>query len=155
MSEKLYKSKHNRVIAGVCGGIAEYFNVDATLIRLAWVLAVFFAGTGLIIYILAMIIMPEESVYVEKPNTTAVNTLSDNECSTEEKSGRISDVQATSAKEDDTKRHQVLGLILVGLGGYFLFERFFPYFRLHNWWPLILIFIGVAILLKSIGGKGQ
>lgn len=54
----LSKSK-NKVVAGVCGGIAEYFGWDPTLIRLVWALAFFFAGTGLLIYIIAAIIMPE------------------------------------------------------------------------------------------------
>ncbi|GFI49095.1 MAG: PspC domain-containing protein [Dorea sp.] len=57
-SRKLYRSRDNRMICGVCGGIGEYFNVDATLIRL--VLAIFaFTGTGIFAYIMAAIIVPE------------------------------------------------------------------------------------------------
>ncbi len=55
---KLYRSRENRMICGVCGGIAEYFNIDATLIRL--VLAIFgFTGTGIFAYIVAAIIIPD------------------------------------------------------------------------------------------------
>lgn len=55
---KLYRSRENRMICGVCGGIAEYFNIDATLIRL--VLAIFgFTGTGIFVYIVAAIIIPD------------------------------------------------------------------------------------------------
>ncbi|HHT92716.1 MAG TPA: PspC domain-containing protein [Clostridiaceae bacterium] len=58
-TKKLYKSRE-KMIAGVCGGIAEYINIDPTLVRLAWVL-LFFAGcTGLLAYIVAAIIMPEK-----------------------------------------------------------------------------------------------
>ncbi|PKM89366.1 MAG: stress-responsive transcriptional regulator [Firmicutes bacterium HGW-Firmicutes-12] len=150
MTDKLHKSKTDKVLAGVCGGIAEYFNVDSTLIRLAWVLAVFFAGSGLIVYILAMIIMPDDRTYIVKNNSSlSIETIDH-----EKENGEGEQVtQNIAANEDESKRHQILGLILVGLGGYFLFEKFFPYFRLHNWWPLILIFIGVAILLKSFGGN--
>ncbi len=57
--KRLYKSRE-KMIAGVCGGIAEYINIDPTLVRLAWVL-LFFAGcTGLLAYIVAAIIMPEK-----------------------------------------------------------------------------------------------
>ena len=57
-SRKLYRSRDNRMICGVCGGIGEYFNVGATLIRL--VLAIFaFTGTGIFAYIMAAIIVPE------------------------------------------------------------------------------------------------
>lgn len=61
MNKKLYRSKKNRIIAGVCGGIGEYFNVDPTLIRLLWLLiSVMSAGSGLVAYIIAWIIIPEE-----------------------------------------------------------------------------------------------
>ena len=58
--KKLYRSKKNRVIAGVCGGIGEYFNVDPTLIRLAWILFVLAGGAGILAYIVAWIIIPEK-----------------------------------------------------------------------------------------------
>ncbi len=60
--KKLYKSATDKKIAGVCGGIAEYFNVDATLIRLTWVLFSLLGGSGLLAYIIAALIMPEQPV---------------------------------------------------------------------------------------------
>jgi phage shock protein C len=58
--KKLYKSSTNKVIAGVCGGIAEYLEVDATILRLLWVIFVLFTGIfpGVIIYLIAALIMP-------------------------------------------------------------------------------------------------
>jgi len=56
--KKLYRSRKNRIIAGVCGGIGEYFNVDPTLIRLLWVFLIFIGGSGIFAYIIAWIIMP-------------------------------------------------------------------------------------------------
>lgn len=58
--KRLYRSKKNRVIAGVCGGIAEYFNIDPTLIRLLWILFIFAGGSGILAYIIAWIIIPLE-----------------------------------------------------------------------------------------------
>lgn len=60
--DKLYRSKDNRIIAGVCGGLGEYFKVDPTLIRLLWLLiSVVSAGLGgLVAYIVAWVIIPEE-----------------------------------------------------------------------------------------------
>ena len=55
---KLYRSKKNRVIAGVCGGIGEYFNIDPTIIRLLWILFIFMGGSGILAYIIAWIIIP-------------------------------------------------------------------------------------------------
>lgn len=56
--KKLIKSS-NRKLCGVCGGIAEYFDVDPTVIRLLWVVLCLFAGSGILAYIVAAIIMPE------------------------------------------------------------------------------------------------
>ena len=60
--KKLYRSMSNRMICGVCGGIGEYFNIDPTLIRLLWVLlSMGSCGTGLLIYIIAAVIIPENN----------------------------------------------------------------------------------------------
>ena len=57
--KKLYKSSTDKKLAGVCGGIAEYFNIDATLVRLGWVVFSLLGGSGLLAYIIAAIIVPE------------------------------------------------------------------------------------------------
>ncbi|MGI6702458.1 MAG: PspC domain-containing protein [Clostridia bacterium] len=59
MEKRLYRSQTDRKIAGVCGGIAEYFGVDSTLIRLGWILFMFAGGSGILAYIIAWLIMPE------------------------------------------------------------------------------------------------
>lgn len=58
--DKLYRSKKNKIIAGVCGGIGEFFNVDPTLIRLLWLFISILGGSGVLAYIIAWIIIPEE-----------------------------------------------------------------------------------------------
>lgn len=58
-SKKLYRSRKEKMICGVCGGIAEYFNIDPTIIRLAWVL-VALTGSGILVYLAAAIIIPDE-----------------------------------------------------------------------------------------------
>ena len=58
--KKLYRSDENKMLAGVCGGIAECFGVDPTLIRLAWVVFSLLGGSGLLAYILAAIIIPRD-----------------------------------------------------------------------------------------------
>ena len=60
MKERLYKSSTDKKVCGVCGGIANYFDVDPTVIRLIWVIFTLVGGSGLIAYIIAAIIMPDE-----------------------------------------------------------------------------------------------
>ena len=65
--KKLYRSKSNRVFAGVCAGVAEYFNIDPTVVRVAWAIASLFAFVGVIAYIACALIIPE------KPDGTIVD----------------------------------------------------------------------------------
>ena len=66
MEKKLYRSRTDRMLGGVCGGIAEYFNVDPTLIRLLAVVLIMAGGAAIIAYIIAWIVIPEEPKKEEK-----------------------------------------------------------------------------------------
>ena len=74
-TKKLYRSKANRVFFGVIGGLGEYFGVDATLLRLAWLLIVIFTGIlpGILVYLLAVLIVPKSPV----PNPQSEDKSSD------------------------------------------------------------------------------
>ncbi len=61
MKKKLFKSATDKKLCGVCGGIAEYFDIDSTVIRLAWVAFTLLGGSGLLAYIIAAIIMPVDN----------------------------------------------------------------------------------------------
>jgi len=65
MQKRLYKIEQGKKLDGVCGGIAEYFDIDPTVIRLAWILFVACAGTGILAYIVAAIVMPRKSDIIE------------------------------------------------------------------------------------------
>ena len=58
--KRLYRSRDNRMIAGVCGGIARYFNLDPTVVRLIFVVAILFAGSAILAYLIAWLVVPEE-----------------------------------------------------------------------------------------------
>ncbi|MCI8352733.1 MAG: PspC domain-containing protein [Clostridia bacterium] len=61
MQKRLYKIEQGKKLDGVCGGIAEYFDIDPTLIRLVWILFSCWGGSGIIAYIIAAIVMPRKS----------------------------------------------------------------------------------------------
>lgn len=65
MNKKLYRIEQGKLIAGVCGGIAEYLNIDPTVIRLIWAL-VALSGTGILAYIIAMLIIPVKPLELEE-----------------------------------------------------------------------------------------
>lgn len=60
MEKKLYRSRVNRTLCGVCGGIGEYINLDPTVVRLLWVIFGFLGGSGIFAYIIAAIIIPDQ-----------------------------------------------------------------------------------------------
>lgn len=59
MDKKMFRSRSNKMIGGVCAGLADYFGVDPTIVRILWAISVFVFGTGGLLYLLAWIIMPE------------------------------------------------------------------------------------------------
>jgi phage shock protein C len=64
---KLMRPRNDRKIAGVCAGVAEYFDLDVTLVRVVWLLVFLLGGTGLIAYVVGWIVMPDEPEYVQVP----------------------------------------------------------------------------------------
>lgn len=80
--KKLYRSRKDTKIAGVCGGIAEYFNVDSNIIRLLTVLTAFFGGGGIIAYIIAWIIIPLEPVEDESSDKQTSRSREKNQAET-------------------------------------------------------------------------
>lgn len=65
MEKKLYRVEEGKMLCGVCGGVAEYFNLDVTVVRLIWAIVSCFAGAGIVAYIAAAIIVPEKPKMIE------------------------------------------------------------------------------------------
>ena len=140
MAKKLYRSKKDSIISGVCGGIAEYFDIDSTLVRLLAVLIVFLGGMGLIAYIIAWIIIPQNPEQVTERDN--VEYGQDKNMGTNQYSN-----------QKDNHRHFWGGFILIFLGLFFLLRSFFPRFVLIKFWPVILVVVGVVLLLQSVTRK--
>ena len=64
-NKRLYRSRKQRQVAGVCGGIADYLSIDPTLVRLVWVLLALIGGPGVVLYIILAVIIPEEPEFVQ------------------------------------------------------------------------------------------
>ena len=134
--KRLYRSRKKVMLGGVCGGLAEYLDIDPVIVRLGVVLLLFAGGAGLLIYILAWIIIPKAPE--PSPTTEAVSTPT----SSSTPSG------AETGNKTDSAR-LLAGLILIILGFIFLFSKFLPWFSFGKLWPLILIVLGILLLLKS------
>ncbi|SHH37420.1 phage shock protein C (PspC) family protein [Caloranaerobacter azorensis DSM 13643] len=120
MQQKLYRSTNDRMIAGVCGGIAEYFNIDSTLVRLLWLILGFTMGIGFLAYIICIIVIPESPVF---SNGYSYNN------------------------QNNTDRNRILaGLILILLGIIFLLKKTLYWIDFEKLWPIFLIIAGIYII---------
>lgn len=129
--KRLYRSRKDKVVAGVCGGIAEYFNIDPVWARLVMVLLLFADGIGIILYIVAWILVPFNPEQKETKKTAAEKTAE-----------KIS--KKVQRKERNTALIFGLILIIIGLG--IMLKNMFSWFTFHYVWPVILIGIGLYIL---------
>lgn len=146
-NKRLYRSQKNSMIAGVCGGLADYFKAEPVLIRGLFVIAIFAGLGGVLVYVILWIITPlEEGVFTKTEEKT-------NEIY-EETSG---DEFKTDIMEDQKKNKNDGnlwgGLILIALGVIFLIDRFVPNIDFGDLWPLILVVVGVILISKSIQRK--
>ncbi len=147
--ERLYRSKSNRVIAGVCGGFAEYFRIDPTIIRIIWIL-IGLAGAGLPAYIIAAIIMPDEDkVAAGKSEWKEPPKAEEDSFTSSFESEQDNWEQPVKPKYDSERNRYVLGAILVGLGILFLGNQIIPrLFELKYLVPILLIGIGGFIVFR-------
>ncbi len=128
--KRLYRSRGDRVIAGVCGGLADYLNVDANLIRLIWALVSFPGAVGLPLYLLAWILVPEYPGGESDIGSHVAGPPARNEAA-------------------PVRRTRWLGAVLLILGSVFLLENLVPRLHTGRLWPVALIVVGVALLARG------
>ena len=157
MTKKLYRSKKNCVIGGVCGGIGEYFDIDPIIIRLLVVLIFFMGGAGLIAYIIAWIIIPQKpNDNIESQSKSEVEDADMRKKSeTKNKNLLVAEYQSSEENNNHSAKNKnvFLGLIFVFLGLIFLGTTFSPWFNWIAWstyWPVILIIAGLVIMIRAI-----
>lgn len=137
----LYRSKTNRLIGGVCGGLGEYFLIDPTVIRIIFILISIFGGGGILLYLILWLIIPSD-----KGKKVSVQ---ENAEEIKEEAKDILEKGKYYAKKDEGR--YVFGLMLALIGFLFLLENFGvlrieQFFKL---WPLILIIIAFGIIFKK------
>ena len=153
MAKKLYRSTTDKMLGGVAGGLAEYFDIDSTLIRVLFIITVFLGGGGIIAYIILWVIVPERAFVVTGgPAPTDSADPADAQDKQGSESGTSNNYFTAYQKAfDDQKKNRAMwgGIILILLGGIFLLDNFIPRFDFGDFWPLILIGVGAGILVHA------
>lgn len=148
--KKLYKSQTDKVIAGVCGGIAEYFNIDPIIVRIAFVVATFLNGLGILAYIILLIALPEANS-TQTPKEAIKNNAN-------EIGAKIKDAFSNVTSETNGENAKKLwGILLLVAGAVFLLANFEIDFGFDFWrfWPVIIIAFGIYILIKRDNGTDK
>jgi phage shock protein C len=147
-TKKLYRSRQNRIIAGICGGMGEYLGIDPLIVRIIFVLLILFHGAGLLLYLILAIFIPlapgapleassEEKIEEFFSGTKAKVENLANEVRTE--------------KDWLSNRRNIIGGILLVVGVVALLNQIFPYdwFSWNYIWPAAIIIAALLIMLKK------
>jgi len=137
-SSRLYRSVKDKTIGGVCGGLADYFNVDVVLIRVAFVLLLLFGGGGFLAYIVLWIVIPQQPpVFTTAGNSTVSDSTTDK-----------TTTKGIEKKNNNTSL--IAGIVLILIGLIILLDRVIPYYDIIDFWPAVLIVLGIMIIKPEI-----
>jgi len=147
MNKTLYRDDQNKMLGGVCSGLAEYFNMDMTVMRLLFAFAFFIMGVGLIPYIVLWIVLPRKTYnpFTKPSDPSTVNYI-------------IPPIPPLDPNQPFVpaapKRSNggvIVGAILIVMGTLFLLHEFnfFDYWEIHRFWPIVLVVLGLALIVTG------
>ncbi|MCK9281840.1 MAG: PspC domain-containing protein [Melioribacteraceae bacterium] len=162
MKERIFRARRNKIVAGVCSGLGEYFNIDPVIVRILFVVLTIMNGIGILIYILLWIMVPEESF--EKafglnddipPANPFENKSDENQNTTEGTASNnwtndgssIPDYNIPLPKRTDGRL--IAGSILIIIGALFLIDDIIPSFNFSDLFPILLILAGAFFIYNS------
>jgi len=135
-NRQLCRSKSDRVLGGVAGGLGKYFKVDSTLIRLIFIVLFFSGGSGLLLYVVLWLIVPSQ----QGGKIADQKTIKEN----------IQEIREETEKIGRRQGRRWFGILLLTFGIILLLHNL-GFFRLFvgKLWPLVLVIIGIAMLFKD------
>ncbi|MGC8864571.1 MAG: PspC domain-containing protein [Bacteroidales bacterium] len=141
-SKTLTRSRYDKILGGVAGGLAQYLEMDSAIVRFLFILVTLVFGSGIWVYLILWIILPYEPIRPFWNNTT--------EPGSDSQSGATLDDMSQPAPQPPIKMRKdsnlVIGGILIILGVVFLLGELIPYFDFGKLWPVILIIVGGVLL---------
>lgn len=145
INKKLYRNENGALIAGVCGGLADYFDIDATLVRVIFVILLIGGGSGFLIYLVLWLITPvkgeEETDFKEEAGELVEKTVKKTKTMAKEIKKEIKSQNRSSG---------FLGIILMILGTLLLLEKIIPIIvRWDYVWPIMLVIAGVYLVFRD------
>jgi phage shock protein PspC (stress-responsive transcriptional regulator) len=130
-NRKLSRNSMNKVIGGVCSGLAEFFGLDVALVRIAFVIAFMFASFGFWLYIILWIVLPDGQQTIDNRQQI------------------FGQSQQSVSKSESKVKSVLAGSFVILIGLLFLINNFIPINWVWKLWPLILVAIGVVMIITS------
>jgi phage shock protein C len=154
MAKKLYRSTTDKMLGGVAGGLAEYFDIDSTLVRVLFIVVVFLGGGGIIAYIILWIVVPQKPYEIpksfqEKSSSGDSGNSEFQHSAIDSESFNVTNSGLASVETKTNNKQLWIAIILIVIGGLLLLDNLLPRFNFNHYWPIILIGIGVGLLLKA------
>jgi phage shock protein C len=158
MEKKLYRDETHKTIGGVCAGLAEYFGIDISIVRLVFLLTLIFKGGGLLIYIILWIVLPKKPFQVAPPFGQAPNKPYNDphvDYTVPPLNPISTDPQFVNYPKKTSTGSIIAGAILIMIGAFFILDdlNIIPDWDMEHLWPIILIAVGVVVLFA--GSKKQ
>lgn len=148
-SKNLHRNPEQRVIAGVCSGIAEYLSLDPVIVRLVFFLLAVIAGGGVFIYIVLWIILPKNDVVFDyqKFQSNSTNASSETGYGASNPTGDPTGMPFVPEKKSGSL---VMGVVLIVIGVALLLPSFFANIEFADLWPIALIAVGLVLLKPTL-----
>ena len=154
----LTRSYTDKMIGGVAGGLARYFEMDSAIVRFLFILITMFFGTGVWVYIVLWIILPFDTIYANSEFNNPSNNSTMNNDNVNQSSENDDPYKAYQEKKKSKKENGnfIAGLVLITIGILFLISQFVPRISFGDLWPVVLIVIG-GLMLRNyfIANKQQ
>lgn len=157
-SNKLYRDEQHKMIGGVCAGLAEYFAVDVSIIRIIFLLAFFMKGSGVLLYIILWIVLPPKGITWNQPGvnyTTPPDPANPADPS-------IGDDPVIMPEPQNVPRRRsgaavITGVVLIVLGTLLLIDEYglIPDFDFGHLWPIVVIALGITVIVTSLKNKSS
>lgn len=159
MEKRLYRDELNKQVAGVCSGLAEYLNMDVTVVRAIFLIGLFIKGVTFIPYIVLWIVLPKKPYHLNNPHvdyTVPPTSEPFNPFRAGTPPFNPGGVPPFAMKpQKNSSAGLIAGIALVLFGSFFLLEQLdvIPFLSFHDIWPIILIVIGAVIIFSGIEKK--
>lgn len=154
MQNRILRSRTDRMLGGVCGGLAKYLGVDPTLVRLVFVILGFGTGAGFPIYFVLWIVIPSE----DRPAAATIDeTVQANAAEIADRARTMGQELQAATRNPNPAAAMFFGLALVGLGVVLTLENlhipWLWWFKFDVLWPMLLILVGIALVVSRLKGE--